>query len=269
VDRHAAAQAHPSRWGARPVTDAPGPVEVLPDVAALAARAAERFVTTAAEAVRTSGRFTVGLSGGRTPERLYALLATPGIAARVDWPRVHVCWGDERCVPPTDAASNFRLAHDALLRHVPVPAANVHRIRGELDPAAAASAYESELRELFPPTAGRSPGARFDLLLLGLGTDGHTASLFPGLTAVRERDRWVAAEYVPAVSMWRVTLTPVAINAAAEIVFLVSGREKAPALRGVLRGPPDPAHWPAQAVVPGDGRLRWLVDAAAGESLPN
>ena len=247
-----------------------GTVEVSPNSDALMHTAADEFVACAAEAIRTSSRFIVALPGGSTPKRLFALLATDAYAQRIDWSRTHVFWGDERCVPPGDASSNFSMAREALLDHVPIAEENIHRLRGEDTPAAAAAAYERELRVLFQTPAGPqrlTPGARFDLILLGMGDNGHTASLFPGCTAVREATRWVTAEYVSGVSMWRVTLTPVVINAAAEIAFLVSGREKAAMLRGVLEGPYQPDTLPAQVVAPRDGRLRWLVDADAAANL--
>jgi 6-phosphogluconolactonase len=245
-------------------------VDVVPNADVLMQAAAESFVRCAADAIRASGRFVVALSGGSTPKSLYALLATARYASRVDWPCVHVCWGDERCVPLGDPASNYRMAREALLDHVRVPEENVHRIHGEDEPAAAAAAYERDLRDFFRNPEGPprpTAGARFDLVLLGMGDDGHTASLFPGMTALRETRRWVVAERVTAVSMWRVTLTPVVINAAAEVTFLVSGGEKAVMLRRVLEGPYEPDELPAQVVSPGDGRLRWLVDAAAAADL--
>ena len=245
-------------------------VEVLPTREALMEAAAARFVSAAGAAIRASGRFVVALAGGSTPKALYALLAGAPWAGRVDWSRVHVFWGDERCVPPDDPASNYRMAREALLAHVPVSEQNVHRIRGEDDPRLAAAAYERVLRETFATPVGpprHAPGARFDLVLLGMGDNGHTASLFPGGTAVRETERWVVAERVDAVGMWRVTLTPVVLNAAAEVAFLVSGAEKAPMLRRVLEGPHEPDALPAQVVAPDDGRLRWLVDAPAAARL--
>ena len=245
-------------------------VEVLQGPDALAHHAAQQLVATAAEAVRASGRFTLALSGGNTPRPLYALLASREYATALDWARTHVCWSDERCVPPDDPASNYRMVREALLDHVPLPPANIHRIEGEAEPTAAAARYERELRALLRTPTGppaRTPPSRFDLVLLGLGADGHTASLFPGLTAVRERKRWVAAEYVAAMSMWRVTLTPLVINAAAEVWFLVCGRDKAPMVRSVLDGPSRPEWLPAQAIAPTDGRLRWMLDAGAAEEL--
>jgi len=232
--------------------------------------AARLFVAAADAAIHASGRFIVALSGGSTPQRLYARLATEPYVSRVEWSRVHWFWGDERCVPPGDPASNYRMAREALLDRVPVTEADVHRIRGEDNPVEAAAGYERTLRETLATPAGAprgTPGARFDLVLLGMGGNGHTASLFPGSAAVRERNRWVMAEYVSAASMWRVTLTPVLINAAAEAVFLVAGRDKAAMLHRVLEGPYDPDALPAQVIAPLDGRLRWLVDAAAAAEL--
>ena len=244
-------------------------VEVLPDAAALMEAAAEHLVTRAAAAIRSSGRFVVALTGGATPKPLYESLASPRYADRIDWSRVHVFWGDERCVPPTDHASNYRMTRETLLDHVPVSTSAVHRIHGEDPPTVAAAAYEADLRRLFstpegPPRA--TSGACFDLVLLGMGDNGHTASLFPGLTAVHERRRWVMAEYVAEVSMWRVTLTPPVINAAADVVFLVSGSGKAAMLQQVLEGPHRPDALPAQAIVPNSG-CTWLVDAPAAAEL--
>jgi 6-phosphogluconolactonase len=243
-------------------------VQVLPTPGALVTVAADRFVALAAAAISAYGRFHVATSGGTTPKRLYETLATDRYAARVDWSRVHLFWGDERCVPPTDPSSNYRMARETLIDHIAVPDENIHRIHGEDDPAAAAAAYERELRNVFRIPAGPPmPGARFDLVLLGLGLDGHTASLFPGLTAVSEQERWVTAAYVAEVSMWRVTCTPVVFNTAAEVVFLVVGPDKAAMLRQVLEGPHQPALLPAQVIAPSDGSVCWLLDADAGANL--
>lgn len=245
-----------------------GTVEVFPTHDALLRAAAEAFTALAAAAIGAGGRFVVALSGGSTPRGLYERLATAEYAPRVDWSRVHVAWGDERAVPPGDGASNYRLAQEALLARVPVPAANVHRIHGEDEPAAAAAAYERTLRRLFATASGpprTTAGARFDLVLLGLGADGHTASLFPGSAALAETTRWVAAENHGKGS--RVTLTRSVIQAAAEILFLVSGPAKAAVLARVLDGPHQPEMLPAQAIAPSAGRLRWLVDAEAARGL--
>jgi 6-phosphogluconolactonase len=247
-----------------------GRVEVFATTNALMEAAAAEFVRSAGEAIRASGRFAVALSGGATPKGLYARLASASYAALVDWSRVVVFWGDERCVPPGNPASNYRMVRESLLDHVPVPAASVHRIRGETDPMEAAAAYERELRQAFATPDGpprRTAGARFDLVLLGLGNDGHTASLFPGTVPLHETARWTMAHHVAALSMWRITLTPVVINAAAEVTFVVSGHEKAAILSRVIEGPYAPDALPAQAVAPRDGRLRWLADAAAAKEL--
>jgi len=245
-------------------------VEVAADRGALMEAGASAFVTAARAAIGAHGRFVTALSGGSTPRALFELLATERFASSVDWSRVHVCWGDERAVPPDAEASNYRMAREALLDHVPIPASQVYRIRGE-DPApVAADAYERTLRTLFVTPVGPprpEPGARFDLVLLGMGDNGHTASLFPGLHAVREAERWVVAESVAEVGMWRITLTPVVLNAAAEVVFLVAGADKAAMLHRVLDGPVDPDGLPAQIVAPHHGSLRWLVDAEAAARL--
>jgi 6-phosphogluconolactonase len=236
-------------------------IRTCPDAASLARAAAEHFVTLAAAAIAARGQFVVALSGGSTPRTSYALLASHQFAQRVDWPRVHVFWGDERCVPPDHPESNYRMAREALLDRVPIPTENVHRMRGELPPDQAATAYQAELE------AALGAGGRFDLILLGMGADGHTASLFPGTTALHEQTRWVVAHYVDKLSAWRVTLTPVAINAAAHVIFIVSGAGKAERLPEVLAGPYQPDILPAQIVRPADGRLLWLVDAAAAVHL--
>ncbi len=253
------------------MTTVRGTVEVFPTADELAVAAADRFVAAAAAAIHATETFSVALSGGSTPRALFALLASEAYASRVEWSRVHFFWGDERCVPPDDEASNYRMARETLLDHLPVRAANVHRIRGEDAPAVAAEQYERDLREAFASPTGApriGPGSRFDLVLLGLGTNGHTASLFPHLQAVREHTRWVMAENVEVLQMWRITLTPAILNAAAEILFLVSGRDKAAVLRRVLYGAREVDELPAQVIAPEDGRLHWMADAAAASDLP-
>lgn len=228
-------------------------IVVLPDPAALAREAADRFVALARSAIAAHGRFTVALSGGSTPQLLYEQLITRSIA----WASVHVFWGDERCVPPEHPDSNYGLAQRALLSHVDIPTQNVHRLHGELDPVQAAQHYTAELRAVF----GTQP--RFDLILLGLGTDAHTASLFPGTAAVHEQQRWVVANDVDKLQTKRLTLTPPIINDAANVIFLIAGSDKAAALQSVWHGPRDPDRFPAQSVMPTSGRLIWLVDQAA------
>lgn len=232
---------------------------ILPDPDALAQAGAELISVVATAAIVARGRFTLALAGGSTPQALYTLLARPPYAARIDWERTIVAFGDERCVPPDHPQSNYRMAHTALLAHVPLPSAQILRMEGELAPAQAAERYEAALRAAFPD----QPWPRFDLIVLGLGDDGHTASLFPGTAALHERERWVVANYVPQLATWRLTLTAPAINAASQIAFLVAGANKAQTLRAVAHGPYQPERLPAQAIRPQDGALTWLVDAAA------
>jgi 6-phosphogluconolactonase len=223
------------------------------DAAALAAGAADFFVRSAQEAIQAHGVFTVALSGGSTPRALYHLL-TDQLAYPVDWPRVHVFWGDERFVPPDHPDSNYRMAHEALLAHVPVGA--VHRIPSEPSPAAAAEAYEQTLGAYFSPSEG------LDLTLLGLGQDGHTASLFPHTQALNEQSRRVVANEVPQLAAWRITLTASFINTSKQILFLVSGADKTEALRRVW-GPSQANETPAQLIRPQHGRVWWYVDQTA------
>lgn len=243
-------------------------VEIYADVDALVHTEAERIVTLAGEAVAGRGRFLLALSGGATPRPLYELLAEPPFAARIDWSRVHVFWGDERCVPPDHPESNYRMVREALLGRVPIPAANVHRIAGEDEPHDAARAYEQTLRDYFHAAEG-PPGRSFDLVLLGMGDDGHTASLFPGTPPVTETRRWVMANHVTRPRpMWRITLTPVVLDAAAAVTFLVAGADKARRLSEVIAGAGQPAVLPAQRIRPIHGALTWMVDAAAAAQLP-
>ncbi len=228
-------------------------IVVLPDAAALARAAADRVVALARSAIAAEGRFTVALSGGSTPKALYEQLVTQPI----EWRHVHVFWGDERCVPPDHADSNYGMAQRALLSHIDIPAQNVHRLKGELDPVQAAQQYEDELRAIF----GARP--RFDLILLGMGTDAHTASLFPGTPALHEQQRWVVAQYVDKLQINRLTLTPPIINQATTVIFLIAGNDKAAAIRSVWHGPHDPNRFPAQLVMPTTGSVIWLVDQAA------
>jgi 6-phosphogluconolactonase len=242
---------------------------VYPDAARLVEAAADYVAEVAAQALAARGRFTLALAGGGTPRPVYELLAAPARASAIDWSRTQLLFGDERCVPPEDARSNYSMVKRALLEHAPVPAANVHRIRGEDDPERAARDYEALLRRLLGETPSGAPAQGIDLVLLGMGDNGHTASLFPGSPAIGETRRWVMAQFVEEVGMWRVTLTPVVINAASHIAFLVSGAGKAQMLQRVLEGPRDPESLPSQVVRPARGELRWLVDAPAAASLKN
>lgn len=241
-------------------------IHVSPDPGALAEEAARRFVAAAGAAIAGRGRFTVALSGGSTPKALLRLLAGPPHRDRVDWGRVHVAWGDERCVPPDDEQSNYRMAREALLDHVPIPHEQIYRMPAEEpDHQAAADIYAATLRRLLNPDPDEWP--RFDLIHLGLGPEGHTASLFPGSPALGERERLVAAPWVEGLAAHRLTLTPPVINAAREVAFLAAGAEKAAIVHTILRGPRDPAAYPAQIIAPAAGRLTWLLDQAAAAQL--
>lgn len=214
------------------------------------------FVRAAVEAIQTKGRFTVALAGGSTPRGLYEQLASNKEA--ISWNKVLVFFGDERTVPPDHRESNYKMAHESLLSKVNIPEANVHRMQGEIDPETAAADYESILRSTF----GKSM-PQLDLILLGMGDDGHTASLFPGTDALSIRNRLVVSNFVPKLDTWRLTLTATAINQAAIVQFLVAGASKANALRAVLKGEHQPDRLPSQLIKPTHGKLIWLVDNEA------
>lgn len=239
-------------------------IEQYPDGMMLARAAAVRVIALAGEAIGAHGCFTIAMAGGNTPRALCRLLAHPSCSEQVDWQQVHVFWGDERCVPPDNADSNYRMAAETLLTHVPVSHGNIHRMRGELSPPEAAREYEAELRAFF--TGDAFP--RFDLVLLGLGGDAHTASLFPETDALHETRRWTVANTVPQLQSWRLTLTVPAINSAKAVIFLVEGENKAQAVHDVLCGPWDPCHLPAQLITPTDGDLFWMLDTPAAGLLP-
>lgn len=238
-------------------------VEVHQDTQELALAAAKLVIESAGRAIQERGEFRLALAGGSTPRDTYQRLAGADLAPMVSWRNVQLFWGDERCVPPNHPESNFHMARDSLLDKVPIPQANVHRIQGELEPRRAARAYIEELQAVFD--GRRRP--RFDLILLGMGADGHTASLFPDSSAVRETRKWAVAYYVEKVAAWRVTLTPPVLNAARQVVFLVAGSAKAERLHEVLRGERDPERLPAQIVRPKDGSVVWMVDQAAAAKL--
>ena len=251
-------------------------LRTYPNPNALARAAAELFVTLASEAIASRGRFAVALSGGSTPKAMHTNLSSPEFVSRVDWARVHIFWGDERCVPPDHEHSSYRMAKETLLDRAPIPPGNVHRIRGEADPEQAAREYEDELRAFFgQPRGGRPQGGQpqgaaptFDLIFLGMGDDGHTASIFPGTTAIHEQARWVMAQehnFPPPPLVSRITFTPPILNAAANVVVLVTGAGKAGRLKQVLYGSYQPDILPAQIVKPAHGKLVWMVDEAATE----
>ena len=229
--------------------------------------AADYFLNLTAEAIKIRGEATLALAGGSTPKNLYALLATPAYRNALDWTKVHVFWGDERHVPPDHPESNYRMAHDTMLSRLPIPADHIHRMEGERPNAQdAANAYETLLQTHFKIRHPAIP--RFDVVLLGLGPDGHTASLFPGTTAVHEQERWVAAPWVEKFHTHRITLTPVLLNQASQIGFLVSGQDKSSALRAVLDSHYQPDEFPAQIIQPTHGTVTWFLDNAAAQDLP-
>ena len=245
--------------------DAPPRLLLVDDAGALADAAAGAIVDAALQAVAARDRFTIVLSGGATPRATYMRLAALPFAERMPWDRTWVFFGDERCVPPDHPDSNYRMANEALLSKVAIPADHVCRMRGEAeDPEAAATGYARTLSAFFETKRGGLP--RFDLVLLGLGLDGHTASLFPGSPAAKEVFRSVVAVHAAAASIpQRLTLTFPTINAAAQVLFLISGAEKAKLLKTMLR---DGAIVPATTVCPVDGTLTWIVDRAAAALLP-
>ena len=239
---------------------------MLPDLAAVAADAAARVAAISERAVGSRGACAVALAGGETPKTLYALLAAEPYRTRIPWGHLQIFWGDERCVPPDDPRSNYRTAYEMLLSKVSVPEENIHRMPADTaDHKAAAAAYAETLRAVLPATADGWP--RFDLVLLGLGDNAHTASLFPRTEALRERDRTVVAQFVEDAKMWRMTLTVPVLTHAAEVLFLVSGAGKAEAVRAVLEEPADPEDVPAALIRPVDGRITWLLDAPAASRL--
>ncbi|HKS28603.1 MAG TPA: 6-phosphogluconolactonase [Pyrinomonadaceae bacterium] len=237
-------------------------IEVWPNAHVIALRAAELFVETAMQSVEERDSFKVALSGGSTPRALYGLLTRGSFLSSMPWEKTQVFWSDERCVPPTSEESNYRMAFDAMLRHVPVRPEQVHRMRGEDEPDEAARSYSQLLREKFD----ESP-PRFDLILLGLGEDCHTASLFPHSPAILDADNLVSAPYVEKLKAHRLTLTFPVINEAASVIFLVAGESKADALSIVLEEEVSGMDYPAQLVSPTQGNLLWLVDEAAAARL--
>jgi 6-phosphogluconolactonase len=242
-------------------------ISVFDSVESLSRAAADLIVASMRAALSTKPRFSLVLAGGSTPRCLYRLLAEDdGLRESILWKSVHLFWGDERHVPPDHPRSNYRLAAESLLHRISIPAANIHRIQCEAgDAETAAGQYEKELQSFFQPGPGRFP--RFDCVLLGMGTDGHTASLFPGSVALQERRRLVTAAQPPAPGEWRVTLTLPVLNQAGRVLFLVSGAEKAPSLRRVLADDRNADALPAGRVRPHRGRLHWLVDRAAARLL--
>jgi 6-phosphogluconolactonase len=250
---------------ARPVTVT---YEVWPSAAEMALASAHLFAAKVEKAVATRGIARVALSGGSTPKATFKLLADPAgpFASTVPWDKVQIFWVDERCVGPDDPESNYGMTRDLLLSKVAIPEKNVFRMEGELDPEEAASRYESTLRNVMKLEGAESPA--FDLLTLGLGPDGHTASLFPNTEGLNEMSRLVIANHVPQKDVWRISLTWPIINQASEVVFEVEGASKTDILAEVLTGPRDPERLPSQLIRPSNGKLLFLLNEAAAAKLP-
>jgi 6-phosphogluconolactonase len=241
-------------------------LRVFTDRETLAFAAGHHFLSIAQAAIMHRGRFMVALSGGTTPRLLFQRLQVSRMQDSLNWALVHIFWGDERCVLPDDIESNYRMAREALLESVPIPAANVHRYMTEKPPEEAALDYQEELQSSFGLGDHSSPPV-FDLILLGLGSDGHTASLFPGTSVLKEKERWAAAVYVEKLGAWRVTLTFPVLNAARNVLFLVAGESKAQVLQEILAGNGGDAKYPAQLVQPISKKLYWFVDGKAAQEL--
>jgi 6-phosphogluconolactonase len=246
-------------------------LQIFEDRPAMARAAARQVISLAQNAIEAHNVFRIALSGGSTPRMLHEILSQPAHSAQVNWAKTQIFWGDERCVPPSNPESNYRMAVETLLEHIPLPAGHIHRVRGELPPQEAASDYQQRMVEQFrliPDETGK-PFPRFDLILLGLGPDGHTASLFPGSKALEEIHRWVTwlpHEQGPEPLVPRVTITLPVIQAARQVIFLVSGEDKAARLAEVL-SPPTGQPLPAQLANPTEGGLLWMVDRAAASRL--
>jgi 6-phosphogluconolactonase len=239
----------------------PPEIRILKSATDLFEAAAAEFAAQVSAAVRTNGKFSVALSGGSTPKTLYSLLATK---SGIPWDKIYFFWGDERHVPPDHPDSNYRMANEALLSKIKEPPQNVFRVHAEeKDAAAAALQYEQAIKDFFHLVPGQLP--RFDLILLGIGPDGHTASLFPGTAALKENQRLVVANWVPKFNTYRITFTYPVLNAAAMVMFLASGAHKATILHEILEN--SAADLPSQKVQPVNGKLIWLVDEPAASNL--
>jgi len=242
-------------------------VQILPDAAAIARRAAEKIIEAAAVAIKERGGFTISLAGGSTPKALYSLLATdPAFKSQMPWDKTQFFFGDERHVPPDNSDSNYRMAHESMLSKVPLKPEQVIRIKAEYENSEkAAEEYQQALRTWFQRSNQQLP--RFDVLLLGMGDEGHTLSLFPGTKALHDNGRWVMSNWIGKLFTDRVTITAPVANNSALAIFMVTKADKALALKGVLEGPYEPEQLPSQLIQPKNGKLLWLVDATAASKL--
>ena len=248
-------------------------VKIFPDRDSLAEAVARQFLKVAVKAIAARGRCSIALAGGSTPRKIYSLLASEKFVRRVGWQFVHIFWSDERCVPPDHSDSNYRMARETLLDHVPLPKDNIHRIRGEIEPAKAAIDYERRLLSFFYPrlrkkeAGGSELTPRFDLILLGLGEDGHTASLFPGNSVLDEKERLIVSVYAPPkiTPRWRITMTLPVLNNASNLFLVAAGTRKREIVRMILKDPKaSREHYPAAMVRPRKGIIWWLDEGAAG-----
>ncbi len=239
-------------------------VAIYPDSDTLSHAAARYVVRVASEAITTHGRFTLALAGGSTPKKLYALLASEPYRDQIDWALTEIFWSDERCVPPDSEDSNYHLALEALLSKVPLPAAQIHRVLVDMeDQDEASRLYTQEIQRVF----GTNGIPSFDLIQLGMGPEGHTASLFPHQASLHEQTRLIMSVVVPKPPPPRLTFTPILLNAASHILFLVTGQDKADALQAVLEGEYNPDEYPAQIIRPTKGEVTWMLDPAAASKL--
>ena len=238
-------------------------IQTSPDLEAISQKAAENFLTFARSSLQSKESLTVALSGGSTPRKFYYLLGCPPYRGQIEWHRIHFFWVDERCVSPEDEESNFKTVYDKLLSRVPVPEENIHRIRGEESPEEAAREYERAIRTFW----SRKVMPVFDLIVLGMGEDGHTASLFPGSEALKEKKRLAVPVYRKEPEVNRVTLTLPVLNNASQVLFLISGRPKAKVLAEILGDGEKKRRYPAGLISPARGKITWLIDQEAAENL--
>jgi 6-phosphogluconolactonase len=237
-------------------------IKIFPSRETLNQAAAEYFIMVARKSIQDHGIFSAALSGGSTPEPVYRILGSLEKEKQIDWDNIHLFWGDERCVPPDHPDSNYRMVRKALLDHIRIPEENIHRVPAEYEPHLAAQTYEAKLRDFFK---GDFP--QIDLVFLGMGDDGHTASLFPHSAGLKEEDRWFIENYAPIMNTWRLTLSKNAINAARHIAVLVVGESKAGMLVDVLEGDHQPDDKPIQLIDPKNGQMVWFLDQAAAKKL--
>jgi 6-phosphogluconolactonase len=245
-------------------------LQVYKDAQQLSEAAARWIAGLIAETLKVRDRFTIALSGGSTPKLLHKILAAPPCKDQIDWSKMHIFWGDERAVPFEDDRNNAKMAYDTLLNFVPVPPSQIHVMRTDIGPEESAAEYEKILHQYFDAIPTGAPATlpnSFDLVLLGMGDDGHTLSLFPGTPIVHEEKAWAKAFFLPAQDMYRITLTKVIVNRAAHIAFLTTGAGKAHALKEVLKGDYNPDLYPSQEIKPVNGGLHWFVDEAAAAGL--